>query len=369
MNVPSYTNVYKKFDDAEGSCDDKSGAAGVIGTLKGKLTSYGHVAGYEESAVKNWCQTPKMEVGNLSNKEHRCNFLYFWIGKELCSATNQSDEFLKCMNDVYEQLDKISISNKCPNVNTDIDKNIFDNRKTVWDFSYNYKHIKDLLASHHNSCDETYYNHLQSAVTAFGDVLTDCQGKGKEKGSSYCSWFKNTFYLSSNNDQNPLTLTSRKTETIPVNSTSVTVHRNVQLELNFASKANTTATIVSSIFGVMGLPMTAFFLYKYNLLPSGIQNFFGNNSSGNRRNRRKGKSTTGRHHFDNTFTEGTSTYDSATNVSTVASTIADSTDTSTLYNDRSTSNRRRVNNKQQPQQRQHQGQQNSRNISYGRMQN
>ncbi|ANQ10689.1 KIR protein [Plasmodium coatneyi] len=325
--VPSYTNVYKKFDGADKhSCDANSGATDVIRTLKGKLEQHGNHSSYEESAVNNYCYAPKMEISNLSNKDDRCGFLYFWIGSQLCNLTNPSDKFPRCMNDVYEELSKINISNKCPTPHTDnITKDLFNHRKKVDDLSFDYQHIKEKLQHYNYSCDQDYYNHLTKAKEAFEKVLNDCQSKGDKGGKNpnnddpYCSWFKNTYDLS--NGQNPLILsygsTYETTATTPPGQ-QVTVYKDVKLELNFASTMSPEVVAVSSGLAALGLPtIAAFFLYKYDLLPSWISNtFFGGgrstSSRSNRRNGREGRS--GARNWD-TFTDN----DSITN-STIGST-------------------------------------------------
>ncbi|ANQ06681.1 KIR protein [Plasmodium coatneyi] len=333
-------------------------------SVKDKLKSCTEIKNEIDEIAKGLCKASTMkddanlsaqegdsdldELDKLFNKS-LCHFLYFWLGKEVWTRVgNDGTKFLDVMGKIYDALSDFGVQNNCTLLYTNnppttlnnqptINKDLFLHRKTVFDFTFDYKGIKDKLQWFSNACDDGYYKHLQSAQTAFSEVLTDCKSKwsqGTEGGKNptnddlYCSWFKNTFDVI--NDQSPLILSHNGTSMSKGESEKeVTVYNHVHLELNFASKANPTATIVSSLLSVVGLPTTAFFLYKYNLLPSAIKNIFfrggGGSTNNNRSKTRKGRS--GRRDLD-TLTAA----DSSTIYSTEYSTIDDdSTETSTLY--------------------------------------
>ncbi|ANQ07090.1 Variable surface protein Vir7-like protein [Plasmodium coatneyi] len=236
------------------------------------------------------------ELDKLFNKS-LCHFLYFWLGKEVWNKIGEGrgTKFLQIMKHIYEALQLFDVPNNCELLYDDtttpnnLTKELFGYRKTVFDFTFDYKGIKDKLTKiGNNSCDSGYYDHLTNAETAFREVLTDCMDKNKE--SVYCKEFRGTFDVS--NKQNPLKLEHAQ-ETASENTT---IYNNVKLYLKFAptaaSAAAAMAAAIPSALATLALPSAAFFLYKviYGLLPSWFGNHtFGNSNSGGR-NRRSARS-------------------------------------------------------------------------------
>ncbi|ANQ08743.1 Variable surface protein Vir7-like protein [Plasmodium coatneyi] len=206
------------------------------------------------------------ESGHSPSYSGLCHFLYYWLGsivwnkgKNVLTVTT----FLEAMENIYSAFEQFGVPNNCElfyKDNSEINKEIFKHRRTVFDFSFDYKNIKQKLESHNNSCDEQYYQHLKSAFDAFQAVSADCH----RKIDLYCMEFKNTFETknnNSNNNQNPLTLTEgEKTQS----SGETTIYKNVSLNLNFAPPKTNTAMIatISSIFSITALGFAASLLYK-----------------------------------------------------------------------------------------------------------
>ncbi|CAA9991142.1 KIR protein [Plasmodium knowlesi strain H] len=393
--LPSQEYFYSKFKSAQDTCDGVTSARAVDDPLKG----YDNLQNYWDHFVKAWCCMSKMEEGQQQLYEERCNFLYYYIGS-LIPSTGAGGSFQEIMKKIYEGLSKIDIEDKCSSAYTNIDRNLFMQRRKVHDFSYDYQIMKSLLAKNGNSCDGTYYKHLQDAVKAYNDVCVN----GGWRRDTYCNKFEEA--VGGYEPAKVLQLTS-KTETVPrmgEPSGNTILHRDVSLKFTYTSNAHegyhTNAstmedniiTAVYSSLGMMTLPMIAFFLYKYTSLFDGIKNTFlsrgGRNNSNNRRGRR---STMGRNqHFDDTFTENSmdfstkyltdtstnlsSEVDSTMNLSTASSTATE--DNSAIYDgrplrgERGASNYGEANNKQQQrQQEQGQRQQQQRRSQHGQRTN
>ncbi|SBO20540.1 KIR protein [Plasmodium knowlesi strain H] len=382
--LPSQEYFYSKFKSAQDTCDGVTSARAVDDPLKG----YDNLQNYWDHFVKAWCCMSKMEEGQQQLYEERCNFLYYYIGS-LIPSTGAGGSFQEIMKKIYEGLSKIDIEDKCSSAYTNIDRNLFMQRRKVHDFSYDYQIMKSLLAKNGNSCDGTYYKHLQDAVKAYNDVCVN----GGWRRDTYCNKFEEA--VGGYEPAKVLQLTS-KTETVPrmgEPSGNTILHRDVSLKFTYTSNAHegyhTNAstmedniiTAVYSSLGMMTLPMIAFFLYKVNkyiiiypyiyiytyihiytyiythvyictytcicvcICPSlffffffffqytslfdGIKNTFlsrgGRNNSNNRRGRR---STMGRNqHFDDTFTENSMDFSTKylTDTSTNLSSEVDST--------------------------------------------
>ncbi|ANQ10089.1 Kir protein [Plasmodium coatneyi] len=308
QELPSKT-AYNAFENGDNECTTYGITVdGEAAQLKGVLKTHQKIKEEAEKIVKAWCSASSQgRIGTTSIPYSRlCHALYYWLGDKVWNKGNNVwsvTRFLSVMGDIYTALEQFGVENNCTlfyKDNSNIDQTIFGHRRTVFDFTFDYKNIKDLLKSHNNYCDNAYYQHLNQAKTAFEKVLNDCKSKWDD--DLYCTEFRDT-YETNKNSQNPLSLTYVSKG--PLNSD--TVYKDVQLELKYASpKSNTAMTAtISSIFSIGALGFATSLLYKYNLLPSWFRNHSGGGGSNSSRTNRK-KRTNG-HDFDTLTSMDTST--------------------------------------------------------------
>ncbi|ANQ10461.1 KIR protein [Plasmodium coatneyi] len=224
-----------------------------------------------------------------------CHFLYYWLGKEVWESNGSlsSSKFLEVMKKIYEALQLFNVKDNCkllyddttpnklPSTTTNLTKDLFGYRKTVFDFTFDYEGIKKKLAIvDNNSCDEGYYKHLAAAKTALEIVKQDCEGKGpKWDKDPYCKEFRNKYDLS-NNNKNPLTLTinviqDTSEKVTRYNITNLVLKYTAQYMQELAKKHHDTAAEVeqiaagpivsSAVASLVGLPTILFLLYKVTI--------------------------------------------------------------------------------------------------------
>ncbi|ANQ09317.1 Variable surface protein Vir7-like protein [Plasmodium coatneyi] len=218
-----------------------------------------------------------------------CYFFYFWLGNEVWNKIGSADgtKFLSTMECIYKALQLFHIPNNCTIMDTDhtaISKDLFVNRKTVFDFSFDYKGIKDKLGKFSNSCDQGYYDHLDKAVKAYAAVKADCESKPAT--DPFCTEFKKVYEDCSKKGELKFTY---ETECIKASTQGpegisctlkgtseqgIEIYKNVNFGCspNFvwspgifvaaSSSGNTAVAAISSIFGVAALPTLAFLSYK-----------------------------------------------------------------------------------------------------------
>ncbi|ANQ06966.1 KIR protein [Plasmodium coatneyi] len=358
--LPSKT-IYKRLDTSTGTCADK--------TKEGKLKTTLQNAKVDGTTIGKIIGT-LCYISNLQNTDENAddeNFLYYWFGQKVATS-KKNGNFVQIMNECKDIITTIGEEGYMPPFFPETygtNEKDFQTWKTLFDYgNKDQEVIKQQLGEEEagptKQCNKAYHDYLQKIKDAYTTVRTNCMKKSGDKWNAWCTPFETYFH--DYKTRNSLNLSCTKVDAAGAQLTGAKGSTN--------NTNNITPIAVSSTLATVGLPTLAFFLYKYDLLPLGIKNmFFGNNSSGNRRNRRNGRSTIGRHHFDNTFTEASSTFGAATNVSTVASTIGDSTtDGSTIYGGPTSRGRGRRNNKQQPQHKERQQQQQrQRNIRYQSM--
>ncbi|ANQ05917.1 KIR protein [Plasmodium coatneyi] len=349
-----------------------------------------------------------------------CDFFYFWLGSKLCEKVSRINTVYSIMQQIYEKLGGSSHQCKYKSMNDRVDCTAFKRRKKVFDYYHDYRMIwKELKActSEDSSCKGKYDTYLtgngvkeiggdRGADGAYGAIAAG----GTHSLDDYFKKFWDKFEgngdggsgtipppsklkekaLSEERGQDPPPASDEEGGANLVNCltqlSSVVVASSLpQQEEEPAGGSPSTAVenpstvtpaVVSSTAALLGLPMAALLLYKYNLLPS----WFGNPSRSNGNKNRKKRSV--ERHFNSSSNDDNSTVtstDISTVYSTAPSTISDSMteDVSTIYNGRRSPSRvggtGRTNNKQQPQQQRHQRQERNnrteerRNIKYHQM--
>ncbi|ANQ08867.1 KIR-like CYIR protein [Plasmodium coatneyi] len=298
--------------------------------------------GYKDNMTEAWCYAV------MDNKVDQlyspiCNYLYYWIGSKI-TADNRSKSWEEIMRTIYEELTNPPKGGKCGIIYPDIDQTIFGHMKTLYEYYTDYGNIRGHLDLSKNYCDQEVHNYLDNIYKAYQAMETECTDDGCSK--DYCTDFGKMF---TDTKYEELLKKGCNTDTRPEDKPA---ERHLQAE---GKKFLVVRGTVPAIFGTtttIGLGLISLLLYKYNLLPSWISNYFRGSSNTNSRSRsnRGRRSFAGRHHLDDSTTIG----DSTTNYST--------TDYSTAseFDVQSTSTGRTTNNARQRQQQQRQ----RRNVGY-----
>ncbi|ANQ07811.1 Variable surface protein Vir7-like protein [Plasmodium coatneyi] len=235
------------------------------GNVESKLKACQEIKSEAQKIADGLCyiHSKRQDESDESVRDAFCHALYYWLGDFAWKSDRVSSgtKFIEVMGDIYKALSEFGVSDNCKNMykdNSNITKDLFEKRRTVFDFSFDYKNIKEKLQLHNYSCEKEYYEHLEKAHKAFGAVSEDCHGKI----DLYCIEFKNIFETKNNNNkkQNPLTLKKGEMQS----SEGTTIYKDVQLELKYAPPKTNTAmiTTISSIFSIGALGFAASLLYK-----------------------------------------------------------------------------------------------------------
>ncbi|ANQ07872.1 Kir-like protein [Plasmodium coatneyi] len=332
--------------------------------IKQMLRSHGVEASTVDKIISSLCYISTL--GSDRDKQVKyCKFVYYWVGEELSKipgVTKFQEAMKGCKDKIYDS----ESEHKCEFLYTPEEKKVFKASKIMFDYYTDRDSIEENLMSKDRDCTNPYYKYLQKAQYAYRTIRRSCNGNDSDQ---WCEQFKSMYgECRSTGKVKASQCKVENTPGIPCWGDSRWEAVILPPEDGVTSPGSnaTTTAAASSAIGLVGLPLFAFFSYKYNLLPSWISNtIFGNNN-----NRRK-KRSTGRQNIDElteTSTigpgENDSTYDSATDTSTIGD-LSTTTDASTIYNSNlnrrgGTSNNRRG--KQQPQR-----QQSHRNIGYQNM--
>ncbi|ANQ07208.1 Uncharacterized protein PCOAH_00012860 [Plasmodium coatneyi] len=324
----------------------------LSGQLEGKLSAYSEVKGYADT-IASACYFLSKVGNNNPTDNTPCYFFYYWLGKILFDKLTGS-QVPDLMNIIYTAWKRSNLGISCIIKNIhDTDKSVFEQNKKKFDLSQDYHPKQDQLKNYYELCDSGYKQIAGrgTAPTVPNNVQQQCKS---DNGGSYCKKFRTKYSSSCNlGDSSKLTCTIVEKPQIETHMKNQNLqegaeshndgtpqHRDSEVEIP-PSTPTATIAVPSAIATLgIGIPTVLFFLYKYDLLPSGIINmFFGNNSSN--RNRRGKRRSTGRN-FDRLTeytTEGSSTIEgsSTTDYSTaseldVQSTRAGTTNTTNNNN-------------------------------------
>ncbi|ANQ05771.1 KIR protein [Plasmodium coatneyi] len=316
-------------------------------SMKHSLNSYQGTPDYADIIIDGWCYANGEGKSKLPTDD-LCDFLYYWTGDLLPGTPKSVQLFAGIMSAIYGNLGEFKIDGKCTDMYDKISTDIFNKMKTVFDYSKDYGTIKKFVQytqAGGPSCTDVYYLYLDRVATAYQYMKTHCPD-GIGSNEQWCKNFKSIAEERTYNQLLQLKCSLKHTSDCPRNAT--------------------VAGAISGALASVGLPtIVAFFLHKYNLLPS----WFGKHFKGGRKNIR------GRERRSNPRNVDMFTDDSSTETSTYVSTVDSSsnlTENSSIYNGerrRPPTGRNNNDGRRQQQQTAGGGQrgQSHRNIGYGRM--
>ncbi|ANQ10556.1 KIR protein [Plasmodium coatneyi] len=327
--LPSNTEYYEMFKQDSIHCTEPDGWPKQ---MKVKLNEDTETANFAEQIVGALCYVESKKRNPGPNNEY-CNFFYFWLGKVLSTKFKKGSEFNKIMKKIKDIMAEWVSDHGCTFSCTNKKHHkFFKERKLLFEYLKDKTKIKEQINNGTVKCTQNYFTYLQKISNTYLTMKAQYNGK---QGNQICKEFREIF------DQE---VGGKLSEVLNLTCAVVTTTKNAVSADSTSGVGGTTpgnnkiTPIVSSILGIAALPITTFFLYKYDLLPSAIKNTIfggGRNNNNNNRRRRRERSVS-RNVFDILTEDDTSTLYSTETGSTAekASTTTDSTDgASTMYNE------------------------------------
>ncbi|ANQ06260.1 KIR protein [Plasmodium coatneyi] len=249
----AHKEFYDKFDVGAEKCKDN-----CTEKVDTALVSINDTDGLRNKIEAAWYYVSYMYKGkDNSSNDAPCHFLYYWIGHELFEspASGNSNVSLQAIcsaiNDTYQ-------NHKCEIACAPIDKEEFDERKIINDFSYDFSNIKEYLQhynNNHNTDFNTYIDKVQAATK-----FMDAKCGGTEGG--YCKQF-----WPNHKDDIQKKLQDLKTELTTAQERIAEATKAAQTAASLAKdeavRSATTTSSLSSIFGTLvTTTLVPFLLYK-----------------------------------------------------------------------------------------------------------
>ncbi|ANQ06828.1 KIR protein [Plasmodium coatneyi] len=329
--------TYSKFD--EGGSHGSTACSWLKGKdteVKSILKNNGKAEDYAKQILGAHCYASSQVTNDIQSSSGLCLYFYFWLW-DLLANQLQVKTSLGIMKQIYGELSEVSIEGKkCAIIyENSISKDIFPQVKTHFDYSKDYdtimKHLGNGVSGDTKTCDKAYRDHLEAIKKACSAIEEDCKKDGgPQKSGRYCGPLqaaagpggKGGFagHYCKDDILQKLQCTQVTEPQTTLQATDVQVNHVSSMGGGEGGSA-AVGPIVYSVFGIGALPLTTFFLYKYDLLPSAIKNtLFGGGGS-----TRKKRSSI-KHVFDTSTTEysynGSSGTDTATEYSIPYTTTA-----------------------------------------------
>ncbi|ANQ06687.1 KIR-like protein [Plasmodium coatneyi] len=288
--LPSWINFYNEFEKGtteECGSGSTSGSVDKIGqkvnivlnTFRGG--EFPIIKDYLNGIIKGVCYVDDMYKENkdpFNNK--RCWFLYFWIGHKLYKHPIEA-QIKSNLNAICTYIKQEYAKHGCNLICThNLEKEPFTNRKTLFEFLYDYTALRTLLWNIKSVDVDKCKKYLDGARAAYEAVKRNCTTPISD---SYCTQFWNE-----HKDAIDKELTDLKNAQENIAQREQLAERKAQSissQLSNATDQANKASSLSSAFGTIAaieLPAILLLLYKYKPWSS----WFGKHSSGNGRSER-----------------------------------------------------------------------------------
>ncbi|ANQ07032.1 Uncharacterized protein PCOAH_00013050 [Plasmodium coatneyi] len=309
--LESNIKYYKRFIDSRDYC---SYPCFPRKKIYDKLKAYFGNDKYANVVARALCYASTKIWGDREPRDPFCEFFNFWFGHLLYKKLNDESNFSQVIEAINKELGQIPEKYKCPLPDTTInDATDLNNRRIVYEYFIDHKKItEDLSRATPTSdskpasppttkpqCDKKYSEHLKSIVSAFNALSSKCTN-GVE--NDFCRVFNKTYKALFEGDKlSKLTCTLQEEEgaeeeeveggddpLLPSPSSLSRVSDLPddddqtgncteqlsemldtfpgQIESGSGPGAGAAPIIVSSIFGVVGLPTFTYLLYKVSII-------------------------------------------------------------------------------------------------------
>ncbi|ANQ10531.1 KIR protein [Plasmodium coatneyi] len=130
-------------------------------------------------------------------------FFYYWLGTKVKDNLNSHYTFEQVMETIYDGFPKNNGNSICTNLYPGISHSIFDMRKILFDFSYNYDTVQSEVKQGNNSRCEKINSSMGDINLKYQSMKGTCTGSGTDP---YCTIFESKYGKYFPNGQ-PLKLT------------------------------------------------------------------------------------------------------------------------------------------------------------------
>ncbi|ANQ10913.1 KIR-like protein [Plasmodium coatneyi] len=194
-SFPSYKDFYQEFKDSkETQCDNGNGCSTEVQQYS--LGTKG-LGGHEFHVQKALAYLLKTYGDKGSKKSLECtarHFFYYWLGDIISNGNWKSSNFPADISVICRAINQPSGKQPYGIPCDNPDKEIFSKRKAIFDYSYNYSRIKEILENGGPNCNRGWLNYLKDVSIACQDVEKDCAGRKEEnEGRVYCEEFKTKY--------------------------------------------------------------------------------------------------------------------------------------------------------------------------------
>ncbi|ANQ10529.1 KIR-like protein [Plasmodium coatneyi] len=262
-----------------------------------------------------------------------CDFFYYWVGDTFWNNLG-GHTLSNLLDKIYSTLSTLSYGTKCNIKYEGTDERTVKQRKTLFDYSFDYNTIeKDLLEKDDPNCNSHWISYRLNVSTVCKAVKQSCEKK--YDSDEYCKKFKAQYRVYCDAAEFLNSYCNSKIELASARATATADAQEASLAAEEKLRSTTTTASITSIITTLAATVVPFLLYKYKPWSSWFsKHTSGNGGRSNRRRRSIGGDI-------DTLTENDSRYDS-TDTSTIGP-----TENSTLgpgaYNTRQISGRRNNN--------------------------
>ncbi|VVA00133.1 PIR protein [Plasmodium vivax] len=120
-----------------------------------------------------------------------CKFLYYWLGDILLKKLDYKPLFTEIIINLFGTLKDFSNVKICKFDYTDIDEDVFNKIKLIFDYTEDYEDYKVDLAKPNRWCNEKYHSYLTTYVKTYKELYSKC--KIEHKTDKYCVVFNKYF--------------------------------------------------------------------------------------------------------------------------------------------------------------------------------
>ncbi|ANQ11191.1 KIR-like protein [Plasmodium coatneyi] len=260
-SLPSWTNYYGKFENSKVGCAEKCNEERDNYKLDNKglgsqKVNVGNALAY---IYKEYRETDKKSPENATPAECTArNFFYYWLGEKLPESVG-SITFGAMIRTICEYINNASGRKACeiPSDDDPVDKDLFLNRKIIFDFWYDHPTIQELFENTGSEGVEKCDSYYQDVNAAYEAVDKNCT----KKNGNYCKKMWTETHKQQIHDK----LQDLQSKLDAAREGMQLAERTASTKLNEAeSKANKASTL-SSAFGTLAaleFPALAYFLYK-----------------------------------------------------------------------------------------------------------
>ncbi|ANQ11000.1 KIR protein [Plasmodium coatneyi] len=167
------------------SCTKQS----AVGTAKSNIEAQLGIVSNAQKILQAWCHVHE-KLNVTTSKDDWCYDFYYWLGNIVSKHLKGSTSFKNVMSDIYRDLKGVASTNICINLYPNIDRDIFDQRKIMYDCTQDFGMLWEYTGTKGGTCVPEYHEHLEQMKKACAPMSEYCQGN-QGKTDPYCTWFNN----------------------------------------------------------------------------------------------------------------------------------------------------------------------------------